>query len=45
VQLLPENPAFQPIQVDLREQVLVIEGLCVGVLRLGLGADGGAQRL
>lgn len=45
VQLLPENPAFQPIQVDLREQVLVIEGLGVGVLRLGLGADGGARRL
>jgi repressor LexA len=37
VQLLPENPAFEPISVDLREQALVIEGLGVGVLRLGLG--------
>lgn len=36
VQLLPENPDFEPIQVDLREQDLVIEGLGVGVLRLGL---------
>ncbi len=39
VQLLPENPAFEPIVVDLREQELVIEGIAVGVLRLeeGLG--------
>jgi repressor LexA len=36
VRLLPENPAFEPIQVDLRTQNLVIEGLAVGVLRLGL---------
>ena len=36
VQLLPENPAFEPIAVDLREQELVIEGIAVGVLRLGL---------
>jgi len=36
VQLLPENPAFEPIQVDLRVQDLVIEGLGVGVLRMGL---------
>jgi len=36
VQLLPENPDFELIQVDLREQELVIEGLGVGVLRLGL---------
>jgi repressor LexA len=42
VQLLPENPDFAPIPVDLREQELVIEGLGVGVLRLGLGA---ARRL
>jgi repressor LexA len=33
VSLLPENPAFQPIQVDLRHQELVIEGLGVGVIR------------
>jgi repressor LexA len=37
VQLLPENSAFEPISVDLRTQGLVIEGLGVGVLRLGLG--------
>jgi repressor LexA len=39
VQLLPDNPDFEPIQVDLRERDLVIEGLGVGVLRLGLEAS------
>lgn len=33
VRLLPENPAFEPIEVDLRRQELVIEGLGVGVVR------------
>ena len=33
VRLLPENPDYEPIRVDLREQELVIEGLAVGVLR------------
>jgi repressor LexA len=33
VRLLPENPDFEPIEVDLRSQELVIEGLGVGVLR------------
>lgn len=33
VRLLPENPAFAPIDVDLRHQALVIEGLGVGVIR------------
>ena len=33
VSLLPENPEFQPIQVDLRCQELVIEGRAVGVIR------------
>jgi len=33
VSLLPENPEFEPIQVDLRRQELVIEGLGVGVIR------------
>ncbi len=33
VQLLPENPDFSPIEVDLRRQELVIEGLGVGLLR------------
>jgi repressor LexA len=36
VQLLAENPEFLPIAVDLREQELIIEGIAVGVLRLGM---------
>ncbi len=32
-ELLPENPDFQPIVVDLSRQPLVIEGLAVGVIR------------
>jgi repressor LexA len=35
VRLLPENPDFQPILVDLRQTPLVIEGIGVGVLRNG----------
>ena len=35
VQLLPENPDFQPIEVDLRRDALVIEGIAVGVIRSG----------
>jgi len=35
VQLLPENPGFSPIVVDLRHQPLVIEGIGVGVIRKG----------
>jgi repressor LexA len=31
--LLPENPDFQPIEVDLRKQDVTIEGLGVGVIR------------
>jgi repressor LexA len=33
VQLLPENPDFEPIEVDLRRDELAIEGLGVGVIR------------
>jgi repressor LexA len=33
VWLMPENPEFAPIQVDLREQALAIEGVVVGVFR------------
>ncbi|MBT8051435.1 MAG: transcriptional repressor LexA [Xanthomonadales bacterium] len=33
VELLPENPDFDPIEVDLRQQELAIEGLGVGVIR------------
>jgi repressor LexA len=35
VQLLPENPDFKPIEVDLRRDAFVIEGTCVGVIRNG----------
>ena len=31
--LLPENPDFNPIEVDLRKQDVTIEGLGVGVIR------------
>ncbi len=33
VRLLPANPDFSPIEVDLRKQVLSIEGLMVGLIR------------
>jgi len=36
IELLPENPDFQTISVDLREQEFSIEGLSVGVLRRGV---------
>ena len=36
VQLVPENPDFEPLDVDLRRHSLVIEGLGVGVLRTRL---------
>lgn len=35
VRLLPENRDFKPIEVDLREQSLVIEGIAVGLIRAG----------
>ena len=33
VQLLPENPDFKPIEIDLRREPLTIEGIAVGVIR------------
>ena len=36
VWLLPENEEFDPIQVDLKKQTMVIEGVVVGVIRDGL---------
>jgi repressor LexA len=33
VRLLPENPDFSPIVVDLRRQSLAIEGIGVGIIR------------
>jgi repressor LexA len=38
VRLEPANPAYQPIEVDLRSTELTIEGLAVGVLRTALHA-------
>lgn len=35
VRLLPENPDFEPIVVDLKYQALAIEGIAVGVIRKG----------
>lgn len=35
VQLLAENPDFEPIEVDLRGEEFAIEGLAVGVIRNG----------
>ena len=35
VRLLPENSDFEPIEIDLRENNFVIEGLAVGVIRNG----------
>ncbi len=35
VRLLPENPEFEPILVNLREDELTIEGIGVGVVRHG----------
>ena len=33
IELLPENPDFNVIKVDLRDKAFAIEGLCVGVIR------------
>jgi repressor LexA len=34
--LLPENPDFEPIEVDARSDDFAIEGLGVGIIRSGL---------
>ncbi len=33
VWLLPENPDFEPMEIDLAQQAMIIEGVVVGVLR------------
>ena len=33
ITLLPRNPDFEPIRIDLRHQELVIEGVGVGIIR------------
>jgi repressor LexA len=35
IQLLPENPDFDPIDVDARDEQFDIEGLAVGIVRNG----------
>jgi repressor LexA len=35
VQLIPENPDFKIIEVDLNRTPLEIEGIAVGVIRNG----------
>jgi SOS-response transcriptional repressor LexA len=35
VLLKPENPAYEPIRVDLREQEFAIAGVYAGLLRPG----------
>ncbi len=35
VQLIAENPDFEPIELDLRRDSLAIEGIVVGVIRSG----------
>jgi repressor LexA len=37
VTLLPENPRLRPIEVDLREEPVAIEGVVVGVVRTAVG--------
>jgi repressor LexA len=36
VRLEPANPAYKPIEVDLRSREITIEGLAVGVIRTGM---------
>ena len=38
VWLLPENPEFEPMRVDLKQESMLIEGVVVGVLRRGVSA-------
>jgi repressor LexA len=38
VSLRPENPRMKPIRVDLRDELLAIEGEVVGVVRVGVAA-------
>lgn len=40
VWLLPENPDFEPIKVNLKQDELLIEGVVVGVVRRGKSASG-----
>ena len=44
VWLMPENPEFEPMRVDLTQDTLLIEGVVVGVLRRGAAAVGLASQ-
>jgi len=35
IELLPENADFEPIRIDLRQRDVALEGISVGVVRLG----------
>ena len=37
VELIAENPDFEPIVVDTRDQAIAIEGIAVGLIRGGEG--------
>jgi repressor LexA len=39
VWLLPENPEFLPLRVDLAQESMLIEGVVVGVLRRGVAGS------
>lgn len=45
VRLEPANPAYRPIEIDLKQREITIEGLAVGVVRTALGRrqPGGAM--
>jgi repressor LexA len=44
VRLEPANPAYAPIEIDLRQQELAIEGLATGVIRTALSALSASRR-
>jgi len=44
VRLEPANPAHAPIEIDLREQELAIEGLATGVIRTALSGLSSGHR-
>jgi repressor LexA len=44
VRLEPANPAYAPIEIDLSQQELAIEGLATGVIRTALSALSASRR-
>ncbi len=44
VWLLPENRDFKPLRVDLKDESMIIEGVVVGVLRMGAERPALARR-